>query len=155
MNNRIKPEWIPSAYQKASQPESITIPAIGTLNYCCENCKAFWFGILDSIVNGSKVELTIDTLNGQSPTELQVKSIEEVINNILQYTNLLYSHLNVAYGDLSLDEIKNMYFLAAIEIKNNHNELWFTLEAMPHVFSIYDGFKRFTVIDKEIVWSNV
>lgn len=161
---RINLDWIPSAYRNsnrtghqtnAQEMQSIEIPAVGTINYYNQGGREFWFEYTDVIGISHSVELNFDTTDKQPPTEQQVNKIQEVITNIEIYLSILYDYLATAYREFAFETIKSMYFLCAVEVKIDAQVVWFTLEAYPRVPSIYDGFKRFTVIDKNVTWSNV
>jgi|GEM_PF-3321077 len=152
---QIKPEWVPEAYRETKHTGNITISHVGTFHYYCEREREYWFAISDSIVAMNKVEFSIDTHSKKPPTTQQIIRLEEIVDNVNGYKELLYNHLKAAHDELSLEDIRKMYLLAAIEIKIDCNEVRFTLEANPTNPSIYDGFKRFTVLDKEVIWSNV
>jgi len=152
--HKIRPEWVPEAYRETKHTGHITISPVGTFHYYCEREREYWFAISDSIDTTNKVEFSIDTQSKQPPTSQQMLRIEEVVKNLSGYKELLYSHLKAAHDELSLEDIRKMYFLAAIEIKNGANELWFTLEPYHTNPSIFDGFKRFIVLDNKVIWSN-
>ncbi|MFD0751648.1 hypothetical protein ACFQZS_15970 [Mucilaginibacter calamicampi] len=151
----IRPEWVPQAYQEAQHNEAVIIPAIETFSYRREGEKEYWFALSETIVATNKVELSLITQNKRAPTSNQIMRLEEVLKGLGEYEDALYTHLKDAHDELSLVDLKKMYLLVAIEIKINADELWFTLEPMHNILSTYDQFKRFTVIGKEVVWSNL
>ena len=54
----------------------------------------------------------------------------------------------------TLDEIKGMYFLTAVSLKDDNETWWLVLEPDSKVESIYNHFLRFTMVGREIAWAN-
>jgi hypothetical protein len=50
----------------------------------------------------------------------------------------------------TLDEIKGMYFLTAVSLKDDNETWWLVLEPDSKVESIYNHFLRFTMVGREI-----
>lgn len=132
---------------------SVTIPLIGTL-FSQPGTNAL-FGRVDTITPNNEVELSVDPVNGTELSEEQIRLLQELPNDYNYYMEMLCTYLEVAFEEFSLETIKQMYFLAAIELKKYNSEWHFTLEPGPNVPSVYDHFQRFTIVNKMITWSNV
>ena len=57
--------------------------------------------------------------------------------------------------DKTIQELRQMYFLTAVELKKDNKDWWIVLEPALDVDPIYDHFLRFTVRDGTITWSNL
>lgn len=138
---------------------SIVIPSIGTLYQKSNGENAYWFGRLNNISPDNEVELKINVTGYSTPTSDQIKFIERLPLEYSFFTTLLLTHLKVAFErtpqEASLKRLREIYFLSGIELKANSYEWWFVLEPIGDVPTPYNFFPRFTVIDKEIVWTNV
>ena len=141
--------------KKNSITRSIGIPAIGALNYYDEPERFFWFGVVDTIVPDRKIELSIEPDNGTEISEEQIRLVQDFPADYNYYINMLFAYLESVYDELTLEAIKEMYFLAAIELKKYNSELHFTLEPNLNVQPKYDHFQRFIIVDKMITWSNI
>jgi hypothetical protein len=141
--------------KKNSAGRSIIIPTIGTLHYLTWPEKNFWMGNIDTISPDNKIELSVEPANGTELSEEQVKLLQELPDDYSYYREMLCTYLEVAFEEFSLETIKQMYFLAAIELKKYNGEWHFTLEPGPNVTSRYNHFRRFTIVNKMITWSNV
>ena len=141
--------------KKNSEDRSIIIPSIGILYYLTWPEKNFWMGEIDTISPDNKIELTVEPANGTELSEEQIKLLQELPDYYNYYMEIFYTYLDIAFDEFSLETIKQMYFLTAIELKRHNGEWYFTLEPGPNVPSIYNHFQRFTIVDKMITWSNV
>jgi hypothetical protein len=140
--------------KKKSPSRSIVIPSIGILHYLTWPEESFWMGDVNTIVP-NEIELRIETYNNSDPTEVQIELIQQLPSDCPYYMDICYAYLDEAYEKFSLEEIKKMYFLAAIELGRGNNRLTFTLEAYPFVNHKYDHFKYFTIVDKIITSATI
>jgi len=129
---------------------SIVIPLIGILHYLTWPEKSFWMGDVDTI-GPNKIELSIDTCGGSDPTEEQIRLIRELPADYDYYMEMLYTYLEVAFEEFSLETMKQMYFLAAIELNKHNNDLLFSLEPSFDVRSVYNHFQRFQIANKTVI----
>ncbi len=107
-------------------------------------------GDVDTI-GPNKIELSIDTYDGSVPTEDQIRLIQELAVDYDYYMEILYNYLEVASEEYSLETIKQMYFLAAIELKKYNDHLLFTLEPSFGVRSLDNHFQCFQIANKTIM----
>jgi hypothetical protein len=136
----------------------VTIPSIGTLYQVSEDQKVFWYGRVHTITPGKEVELSIHTVNKSKPTTEQIRLVENLPSGYERIVSLLMTHLTNSFcgtaQEISIDKLRQMYFLAGVELSSNNTEWRFTLEPLD-VPTPYNFFPRFTIIDNKVVWSNV
>jgi hypothetical protein len=144
--------------RKDNNKSSIIIPSLGTLYQVTKDKKTSWFGRVRGISPTNEVELTINTIENSHPSQDQLNLIKNLSVDYDFLINLLLTHLkktiNRTSPEISIDNLKEMYFLTAVELTANKNELWFTLEP-GDVATPFNFFPRFTVVDNKIQWSNV
>jgi hypothetical protein len=134
----------------------MTIEPFGNINYQSRDKE--WFGLVNNIAPNNKVELAISA-------DDSIKDISDKIENINQFAidynavmailyELAYQKYKNSQWEKTLDEIKEMYFLTAVSLKEDNKTWWLVLEPDFKVKSIYNHFLRFTMIDRKIVWAN-
>lgn len=79
-------------------------------------------------------------------------AVDAIVENLFVY---LYVSLAKTPYSRPLEQLKQMYFLTAVELKADNHEWWMTLEPNYDVPTIYNFFPRYTIKDGEIVWSNL
>lgn len=133
------------------------IEPFGNIEYNSTNRE--WFGVVNNIATKNKVELTISAENIHQDISNQTESIKQFAADyhfiITSLYNLTYQHYENFALQKTLEEIKEMYFLAAVSLKADNKTWWLVLEPHFHVESIYDHFLRFTIVEREIIWSNL
>ncbi|MFD0766376.1 hypothetical protein ACFQZI_16055 [Mucilaginibacter lutimaris] len=131
-----------------------TIQDIGELYYNIWPKERFWMGRVDTI-GTDKIDLVINTRNDAEPNVNQVDLVKSIPSDYEFYMYMFYSYLEDAYSEFSYEEIEMMFFLTAIEVEVNKDELMFTLEAHFDTPYQYDSFKYFTVINKVIQYATI
>ena len=123
------------------------------------NNGSFWFGSVKNIAPNNEVELTIHVHKGDYPSKAQIESVrrfalevDAIVQNLLAY---LYDFIARTPYSRPSEHIKQMYFLTVVELKADNHEWWMALEPNYDVPTIYSFFPRFTIKDREIVWSNL
>jgi hypothetical protein len=117
-----------------------------------------WFGRVDGISPNNKVELSISVDNDKQNILEKIELIKKFVQDYEEIISKLYDLAFQKYKNTkwekSLDEIKQMYFLASVNLKNDNKTWCITLEPDFNVTSIYNHFLRFTMIENNIVWMN-
>ena len=134
----------------------MTIEPFGNIEFNKRNKE--WFGLVDNICPNNKVELSI-----------AVDSIDQDLNDKIELINKLVADYHTVVADLydlaykkykdtefevTREEIEKMYFLTAVNLKEDNKTWWLTLEPDFNVTSIYNHFLRFTMQDRKIIWAN-
>jgi hypothetical protein len=141
--------------KKSQGLKNIAIPTIGNLAQQPES--KVWFGHVSINSLSPSIELEIETIEGAIPTDKQIESIIDLPISYISTLGLLFGYLeNSSLGkDFSRQELEQMYFLAAINLKEDNKTWWYVLEPDISVTSIYNFFIRFTVINDVVIWCNV
>lgn len=118
-----------------------------------------WFGLVDNICPNNKVELSISADNIDQELNEKIELIKKLAVDYKAIIADLYSLIYKKYKDTKFEvtrpEIEKMYFLTAVNLKEDNRTWWFTLEPNNNVTSIYDHFIRFTMVDRKIIWTNL
>lgn len=136
--------------------QRMTIEPFGNINYQSRDKQ--WFGLVDNISPNNKVELAISA-------DDSIKDISEKIESIKQFAidydsvmkilyELAYQKYKNSQWEKTLDEIKEMYFLTSVSLKEDSKTWWLVLEPDFKAEPIYNHFLRFTMIDRKIIWPN-
>jgi hypothetical protein len=133
-----------------------TIALFGNIEY--KKSSKEWFGLVDNICPNNKVELNLSVNNKDE--ELNDK-IELVKKFALDYENIISKLYDLAYKkykdtqfEVTRTEIEEMYFLSAVNLKEDNKTWWLVLEPNFNVTSVYDHLLRFTMLEREIIWAN-
>lgn len=117
-----------------------------------------WFGNVDNIGPDHKVELSISADNIDEDLTEKIESIKKLAIDYETITANLYELAYRKYKDtefeVTREEIVKMYFLTGVNLKDNNQTWWLTLEPDFNVTSIYNHFLRFTMQDRKIIWAN-
>lgn len=117
-----------------------------------------WFGCVDNICPDSKVELSICVDNERQDLSLKIDLVKGLARDYDAVKEKLHELTYIKYKNTewekSLDEIKRMYFLAGVSLKEDNRTWWLVLEPVFDVTSIYNHFLRFTMVERKIVWAN-
>jgi len=117
-----------------------------------------WVGYVDNISPGNKVELSISVVHiGQSLTQKiglikQMAADYEVI--VAELYDLIYKKFRGTEYEVTRDAVGEMYYLSAVNLKEDNRTWWLVLEPCFSVDSIYNHFFRFTIQDGKIIWAN-
>jgi hypothetical protein len=118
-----------------------------------------WFGLVDNIAPNNKVELTISAENCNLDISNKIESIKQFTADYNFIMTCLYKLVQQQYRNSKwekpLNEITEMYFLTAVSLKDDNKTWWLVLEPDFKVESIYNYFIRFTMVDREITWTNL
>ncbi len=117
-----------------------------------------WFSIVKNISPTNDVELLIEVYDFNQDLTEKINLIKEFVSDIDSITEKLqayvYKHC-FSKTKKTLTEVKKMYYLCAIELKKDDKTWWIGLESSNENKSIDNHFVRFTLVNKEIVWSNI
>ncbi|WP_125185358.1 hypothetical protein [Botryobacter ruber] len=117
-----------------------------------------WFGNVDNISPDNKVELSIFVDNDRQDISDKIILVEQFACDYDIIMEKLYQLAYLKYKDTKWEkpqnEIKKMYFLAGVNLKSDNKTWWLVLEPNFNIDSIYNHFLRFTMVDREIVWTN-
>jgi hypothetical protein len=134
----------------------MTIEPFGNIEYKSKDKE--WFGLVDNIAPNNKVELIISADNSNQDISDKIKSVQQFA---FDYNSVMTSLYELAYQkyknsqwEKTSDEIKKMYFLTAVSLKDDNKTWWLVLEPDFKVETIYNHFLRFTMDDRKIVWAN-
>jgi len=132
------------------------IEPFGNINYLSSSKE--WYGLVDNIAPNNKVELAISS---EDPNQDITDRIESIKYFTIDYDNVMDCLYELAYQkyknskwEKSLAEIRKMYFLTAVSLKDDNKTWWLVLEPDFKVETIYNQFLRFTMIDRKVVWTN-
>jgi len=134
----------------------MTIEPFGKLEFNKKSKE--WFGLVNNICPNNQVELSISVEN---PDQEIVDKIELVKNFADNYETIAADLYELAYKkykdtefEVTRKEIEKMYFLIAVDLKNDNRTWWLTLEPNFDVASSYNHFLRFTLQDRKVIWAN-
>ena len=134
----------------------MTIEPFGNINFKSKDQE--WFGLVDNIAPNNKVELIISADDSNQDISDKIESVKQFA---IDYNSVMTSLYELAYQkyknsqwEKTLDEIKEMYFLTAVSLKDDNKTWWLVLEPDFKVETIYNHFLRFTMVDRKIVWAN-
>jgi len=117
-----------------------------------------WFGLVDNICPNNKVELRISVdnidLNLNDKIELVKKFAADYKTIVADLYDLAYNKYKDTAFKVTMKEIEKMYFLTAVNLKEDNKTWWLTLEPDFNVTSIYNQFLRFTMQDRKVIWAN-
>ncbi len=117
-----------------------------------------WFGLVNNICPDNKVELSISVDNADqdlsNKIELIKKFAEDYKTIVANLYDLAYKKYKDTKFEVTREEIEKMYFLTAVNLKEDNRTWWLVLEPDFNVTSIYNHFLRFTMLDRKIIWAN-
>jgi hypothetical protein len=132
------------------------VESFGELSYH-QNGKE-WFGLVENISPNNKVELSICVDSEHEDLSEKIILIKKLVADFNLVMENLYNLAHLKYKDTqwekSKEEIKKMYFLTAVNLRIDNTTWWLVLEPAFEVETIYDHFLRFTMVGREIVWTN-
>ncbi len=118
-----------------------------------------WFGRVNMPISKASIELTIEVENQNEPSSEQIELIREFEKRWQTTSYKLFEYMEECFRDSKWEkdknELQNMYFLSAIDLKRENFEWWIVLEPEFDVTSIFNFLPRFTLKNDEIVWSNL
>jgi hypothetical protein len=134
----------------------MTIEPFGKIEFSSRH--KHWFGFVDNICPGNKVELTISVQNKDHDLTDKIQLIRQFAEDYDSIITDLHHLAFIKYSDtkseVPYEEIAQMYFLTGIDLKDDNKTWWLTLEPHFDVASVYNHFLRFTMTDRKIVWAN-
>jgi|SRR5690606_11565333 len=138
-----------------SEIKTVTIEPFGELIYSRKEKE--WFGRIDGI-SDNNVELSIHMDNDTDDLNPKLEKVNQLIKDYSSTIDKLYTQiyqkLEETKSGKSLADIKLMYFLTAISVKED-NSLWVVMEPHYNVPSIYNHFWRFTIANGKVTWANL
>ena len=118
-----------------------------------------WEGKIKTIYSEIPVDVFLEVENEHENINEQVKIITTFFNEYEDFSPSFYQLIFKQYSEStfqkSIEEIRRMYFLSSVGLKKDNITCWVVLEPSFEVASIYNHFMRFTVHNKEVVWSNI
>jgi hypothetical protein len=117
-----------------------------------------WFGLVDNICPKNKVELSIAVNNRDQELSDKVELVKKLAADyeavVDELYNLAFKRYQNTKFEVTREEIEKMYFLTAVELKEDNKTWWLTLEPEFNVATIYNHFLRFTMQERKIIWAN-
>lgn len=117
-----------------------------------------WFGLVNNICPTNKVELSIAVDNVDQDISDKIEMVKKLANDYESVVTELYDLTYKKYKDtefeVTREEIEKMYFLTAVNLKEDNRTWWLVLEPDFKVTSNYNHLLRFTMIDRKIIWAN-
>jgi hypothetical protein len=139
--------------------KEITLDKFGTLKSFRKGKDHYWFGRVRNISPDHEVELTIHVKDQEPPSAMQVKLIADFAQShnqlMLMLCEYLQESLLLAGDNRSVDDLRKMYFLSSVELKEDNKEWWIVLEPGFNVDPKHNFLPRFTVSDGRVTWSNL
>jgi hypothetical protein len=118
-----------------------------------------WFGHVTMPIADIPVHLTIEVKNPSEPSNQQIQLINKFVKGWSDTKVKLFKYMTKRFRDSKWDkdkvELEKMYYLSALHLKKDNSEWWIVLEPEIEVPSIFNFFPRFTLLDNEIIWSNL
>jgi hypothetical protein len=134
----------------------MTIEPFGEIEFKSKDKE--WFGLVNNICPDNKVELIISVDNEHQSLidkiELIKKFAADYESIIVDLYDLAYKKYKDTLYEVTREEIEHMYFLTAVNLKNDNKTWWLVLEPDFNVGSVYNHFLRFTMEDRKIIWAN-
>ena len=117
-----------------------------------------WIGLVDNICPNNKVELSISVNKVDQDLNDKLELVKKLAADYETIVSDLYDLAYKKYKDTEFEvarnEIEKMYFLTAVNLKEDNRTWWLVLEPDFNVTSIYNHFLRFTMLDRKIIWTN-
>ncbi|MEH0153065.1 hypothetical protein V6R21_02905 [Limibacter armeniacum] len=117
-----------------------------------------WFGDVENICPHNKVELSICLQSTNQDLSQKIDLVKELASD---YEKIVASLYDLAYQkykntefEVTREEIEKMYFLSAVNLKEDNETWWLTMEPNFNVTPIYNHFLRFTMHRRKIIWAN-
>lgn len=132
------------------------IEPFGELKYNSDEKQ--WFGIVKNISPANEIELALEVEKIDQDLNEKFEIIRGFVKDIDSITSALFEFVRKNYflnSNKTIDEIKQMYFLTAITLKNDNKSWWLVLEPSFNVETPYNHFLRFTFANGKLVWSNI
>ncbi|TBO40935.1 hypothetical protein [Pedobacter kyonggii] len=136
--------------------ESKIIEPFGQLTYNRQD-KA-WFGEVSNIHPNNNVELSISAETENQQIDDKVELVKKLASDydaiIANLQHLIFRRFENTNFEKSLDDIKRMYDLVAVDLKSDNKTWWLVMQPDINVTSLYNHYQRFTMVDREIIWAN-
>lgn len=117
-----------------------------------------WFGLVDNICPGNKVELSISVEHTDQGLYEKIELVKKIAADyesiVADLYDLAYKKTEGTKFEVTRKEIEKMYFLTSVHLKEDNKTWWLTLEPEFNVTSVYNYFLRFTMLERRIIWMN-
>ncbi len=134
----------------------MTIEPFGNIEYNKRDKK--WFGHVNNISPNNKVELSISVDNPDQDLSVKMEQVKKLADDyetiVANIYDLVYNKYKDTEFEVARGEIEKMYFLTALNLKEDNLTWWLVLEPDFNVTSVYNQFFRFTMRDRKIIWTN-
>lgn len=134
----------------------MTIEGFGNIEFNKRDKE--WFGLMDNICPGNKVELSISVENIDQDLNEKIELVKKFAADYeaiaANFYDFAYKKYKNTEFEVTRNKIEKMYFLTAVNLKNDNETWWLTLEPYFNMASIYNHFLRFTMQDRQIIWAN-
>jgi len=134
----------------------MTIEPFGNIKFNERNKE--WFGLVDNICPNHKVELSISVNNVAQNLDDKLELVKKLAADydriVTDLYDLAYKSYKNTQSEVTRNEIEKMYFLTAVNLKEDNRTWWLVLEPAFNVNSRYNHFLRFTMLDRKIIWAN-
>jgi hypothetical protein len=131
----------------------------GTFRLKRDDTGYYWFGLTSNFGKDHQIELSIEVFDEVEPSVEQLQLIADFTKDIHSVEEMVFSYMQEVYHgtkwERSKEELKKMYYLIAVTLKRNNQEWWVVLESESDVPTIFNHFQRFTIREKQIMWSNI
>lgn len=146
-------------FKKKSQKPEFEIPNYGILKLEMDRSDFYWFGDVNMPISENKIELTIEVVNECEPSDEQINRVKDFENNWKTLHDKLFDYITDRFRgskcEKDKEDLEQMYYLLAIDLKRDDSEWYVVLEPHFHVPTIFNFFLRFTLKNNEIIWSNL
>lgn len=117
-----------------------------------------WFGLVNNICPDNKVELSLSVDNADQDLSDKIELVKKLADDyeaiVINLYDLAYKKYKDTEFEVTKEEIEKMYFLTAVNLKEDNETWWLVLEPDFNVTSIYNHFLRFTMLDRKVIGAN-
>jgi hypothetical protein len=131
----------------------IKIEPFGEFEY--RNSERIWICFAKNVYSKNELELSFEVENQNQNLDNKIELMENFVNEISLVESYIYDFVQKRVSEKTIDEIKSIWFLSAIELKNDNENWWVTFEPNFDCETIYNHFLRFTFNNNKIIWSNL
>ncbi|MFT5647238.1 MAG: hypothetical protein ACI976_001927 [Aureispira sp.] len=110
-------------------------------------------------INKTRMSFYLFFIPKVAPTTDQIEILLTLSENIQNLKQVLFIYMLEAFKkakfEITVEDIQKTFYLSAIELKRNKEDIWVVLEHNGISSDISNFIPRFTIKNQKIVWSNV
>lgn len=131
---------------------NLNVQSFGEFRYV--NIDNKWICSTARAYTKNEIEISFEVENKEQDLTEKLALMKKFVDEISVVEKVIFNHILEKIPAKTLDELKTLWFLSAIELKNDNQTWWIVLEPNFETETKYNHFLRFTIVKKEIIWSN-